>query len=129
MPSARIWRERNQRYLSEAASCDGCGAKHFPPRKRCDACGGQKFTLGPMASTGTLLTYTVIRTAPPGFANMVPYVVGVLEMDDGTRLMAQVADVAPEEVSMGMKVTLEFRKIRQEGRTGIIGYGHKVVPV
>ena len=82
-----------------------------------------------MAETGKVLTHTVIRTPPPGFANMIPYVVAVLEMDDGTRMMAQVVDVAPEEVSIGMRVALEFRKVRQDGRSGVIGYAHKAVPV
>jgi len=81
-----------------------------------------------MANTGKVLSYTVIRTAPPGFVNLVPYVVAVLEMDDGTRVLAQVADVAPEQAKVGMKVRLEFRKIRQQGRSGVIAYGHKAVP-
>ena len=81
-----------------------------------------------MAETGQVLTYTVIHTAPPGFANLVPYVVAVLEMDDGTRLMAQVADVAPEDVGIGTRITLEFRKVRQDGRSGAIAYAHKAVP-
>jgi len=128
MLTARIWRERNQRYRNEVARCTSCGAMHFPPRRICDQCGGRDFRRQPMSETGKVVTYTVIRTAPPGFANQVPYVVAVLEMDDGTRLMAQVADVAPNEVRIGMKVTLEFRKIRQQGRAGVIGYGHKAVP-
>jgi uncharacterized OB-fold protein len=49
-------------------------------------------------------------------------------MEDTTRLTAQVADVAPEDMKMGMKVRLEFRKIRSEGRTGVIVYAHKAVP-
>ena len=81
-----------------------------------------------MSDTGRVVSYTVIRVAPPRFAAEVPYVVAVLEMDDGARMMAQVADVKPEEMKMGMKVRLEFRKIFQHGRAGVIAYGHKAVP-
>ncbi len=81
-----------------------------------------------MSETGVVLTYTVIRVAPPAFAAHVPYVVAVLQMDDGTRLMMQVADVEPEDMRTGMRVRLEFRKIRQYGSTGVIAYGHKAVP-
>jgi len=102
---------------------------HFPPRLVCDECGGRELETCRMAETGKVLTFSVIRVAPPAFVQDVPYVVGVMEMDDGTRLMAQVGDVAPEEVRMGMRIRLEFRKLRQYGRTGVISYAHKAVPV
>ena len=81
-----------------------------------------------MSDTGKVVTYTVIRVAPPGFGGHVPYVVAVLEMDDSTRIMAQVVDVVPEDMSTGMRIRLEFRKIRQQGRSGVISYAHKAVP-
>lgn len=129
MITARIWRERRQRYLNEVAKCSGCGRMHFPPRAICDACGATEFVPVRMVETGKLLTWTVIRVAPHAFSQEVPYIVAVAEMDDGTRLMTQVADAAPEEIKAGMPVRLEFRKVRQWGRTGIIAYAHKLVPL
>ena len=82
-----------------------------------------------MTDTGKVVTYTVIRVAPPGFGGHVPYVVAVLEMDDSTRIMAQVVDVVPADMRTGMEVRLQFRKIRQQGRSGVISYAHKAVPV
>ncbi len=128
MISARIWREQKRRYRNEVGRCKGCGEMHCPPRKVCDRCGGREMEIRRMCDTGVVLTHTVIRIAPPAFAADVPYVVAVIEMDDGTRMMAQVADVEPEDVSMGMKVRLEFRKIKQYGPDGVICYGHKAVP-
>jgi len=129
MQTARVWRERNTRYRNEVGRCDGCGAMHYPPRLVCDACGSREMSPVAMAEEGRVLTYTVIRTAPPGFANEVPYAVAVIEMDDGTRLMAQVSDIAVGDLKTGLRVRLEFRKIRQDGRAGVICYGHKAVPV
>ena len=128
MVTARVWRERRQRYLNEVARCKGCGKLHYPPRLVCDGCRGRDFETRRMCETGQVLTWSVIRVAPPAFAQEVPYVVAVLEMDDGVRIMAQVADVATEEMKIGMRVRLEFRKIRQHGRTGVIAYAHKAVP-
>ena len=128
MITARIWRERRQRYSNEAARCKGCGRMHFPPRLVCDGCGGREFEMKRMADTGKVLSWTVIRVAAPAFAQEVPYPVAVVEMDDGTRIMTQVADVEPGQVRTGMRVRLEFRKIRQQGRSGVIAYGHKAVP-
>ena len=81
-----------------------------------------------MADAGKVLTFTVTRKAPPDLAAQSPYVVAILEMDDGTRTMAQVADIDPKDVAVGMRVRMEFRKIRQHGKSGVIAYGHKAVP-
>jgi len=55
--------------------------------------------------------------------------VGIIEMDDGARLTAEIADVRFEEVKIGMPVQLEFRRNYSDGEAGIIHYGHKAVPV
>ena len=127
MITARVWRERRQRYLNEAAKCAKCGKVHFPPRLICDGCRGREFEFVRLPETGKLLTWSVVRAGAPAFAQEVPYVVGIIEMDDGTRLMAQVADVEPARLAQGARVRLEFRKVRQHGRTGIIAYAHKAV--
>jgi hypothetical protein len=128
MLTARVWREKTVRYLSETSRCGGCGRTHYPPRAICDRCGGREMVAGRLPESGKVLTWSVIRVAPPAFAQEVPYAVAVIEMQDGTRLTCQLADVAPEDISAGMPVRLEFRKIRQYGRTGIIAYAHKAVP-
>ena len=128
MLTARIWRERGRRYRNEAARCCRCSKVHYPPLSVCTACGSRELEAVTMAETGRVITHTAIHVAPPEFASHVPYVVAVLEMDDGARLMAQVADVEPADVTSGMRVRLEFRKIREEGRSGLICYGHKAVP-
>jgi len=81
-----------------------------------------------MASTGKVLSFTVTRTAPADLSPEAPYVVAVLEMDDGGRMMAQVADIDPAEVRTGMRVRLEFRKVRTRRSDGVIAYAQKAVP-
>jgi len=129
MLTARVWREKNVRYRNEISRCGGCGRTHYPPRTICDRCGKRDMTRGRMAERGKVLTWSVIRVAPPAFTQEVPYAVAVVEMDDGTRLTCQLVDVDPDQIAVGMPIKLEFRKIRQYGRTGIIAYGHKAVPV
>ncbi len=128
MLTARVWRETNARYLNEISRCRGCGRTHYPPRKICDRCGKREMDSGRMAESGKVLTWSVIRVAPPAFAQEVPYAVAVVEMDDGTRLTCQLADVDLDRIAAGMRIRLEFRKVRQYGRTGIIAYAYKAVP-
>jgi uncharacterized protein len=127
--SARYWREIPQRYRLEAAKCTSCGKVFFPPRLTCKECGGREFEKVILPDTGKLMTYTIIRVAPSEFSDQAPYAVGVAELDNGVRLMAQVADVDFDEIKLGMPLKIEFRKVREEGEAGILCYGYKFVPV
>ena len=82
-----------------------------------------------LSNTGTVMTYTVIRVAPSQFTDEAPYAVGVVELDGGARLTAQIVDVPLEQIKIGQKVKVEFRRIREEGKAGILCYGYKCVPM
>jgi uncharacterized protein len=125
--SARYAREYPQRYRLEAGQCTKCGKVHFPPRLVCDACGAKTFEKTVLPDIGKLVTYTVIRTPPSDFVDQAPYAVGLIELENGVRLMAQITDCAPEEMAVGKAVKLEFRRISAEGEAGIINYGYKGV--
>ena len=58
---------------------------------------------------------------------MAPYVLAIIQLDEGPRLTAQV-DCKPEEIYIGMRVKAAFRKILEEGEDGIIHYGTKFIP-
>jgi uncharacterized OB-fold protein len=126
--SARYWREIPQRYRLEAGRCKGCGEVSFPPRIVCSGCGGRDFETVKLTPEGKLLTYTVIRVGPSQFADQTPYALGVAELAGGVRLTAQIADCEFDDLSVGMPVRIEFRRIREEGEAGIICYGYKFVP-
>ena len=127
MPSARYTREIPQRYRLEAGKCSSCGNVYYPPRRVCP-CGGREFETVELPNTGKVVTYTIIRVGPSDFVEEVPYGLGIVEVDGGVRLMAQIVDVPLEEIKTGMPVRLEFRKIYEEGEAGIICYGHKAAP-
>ena len=127
--SARYWREMPQRYRYEAAKCQKCGKVYFPPRLVCRECRSQEFEKTTLAKTGTVETFTVIRVPPSGFADEAPYAVGVVKLDDGVKLTAQIVDCDPGNISIGDRVRMEFRKIQEDGESGIICYGYKLVPI
>ena len=74
------------------------------------------------------MTYTIIRVPPGPFADQAPYAVGIVELDDGVRLTAQVVDCDFSGLAIGLRVRLEFRKLSEEGAAGVIYYGYKFVP-
>jgi len=127
--SARYWREIPQRYRYEAAKCTGCGKVFFPPRRVCSQCRGRRFEKTILPQEGEIETFTVIRVAPTGFGDEAPYAVGIVTLPGGVKVMAQIVDCAPEQLAIGDRVRLEFRRLRQDGESGILCYGYKFVPV
>ena len=51
----------------------------------------------------------------------------LLKLVDGARLTAQVVDCKLEDVEIGKKVKLMFRRIQKEGKSGILQYGYKAI--
>ena len=125
---ARYWREEPQRYRLEANKCKKCGKTYFPPRLICADCRSREFEPIKLKDEGKLLTYTVIRVAPSQFVDQSPYAIGIVELDGGTRVLTQIADCGPDDIQIGMRVKVEFRKIQEDGEAGILCYGYKCVP-
>ncbi len=128
MQVPRFWREIPRYYRLEAAACVQCDAIHFPPRKICPSCGANAFETVRLSGRGALTTFTIIRTPPSGFTDQAPYAVGIVELDEGVRLMAQITDCDVDTLKTGDRMIAKFRRIREEGRTGVIMYGYKFVP-
>lgn len=129
MPSPRYSREMPQRYRLEAGKCKKCGKIFFPPRLICDKCKSREFEKITLNENGKIITHTTIRVAPEQFNTQVPYNVAIIELNDGVRITAQVVDCKPEDVVIGKKVKIVFRKVQEEGSAGIICYGYKAVLV
>jgi uncharacterized OB-fold protein len=127
MPSPRYTREIPHRYRLEASKCKKCSKISFPSRLICPGCGSKDFEKIKLSDFGKIVTFTTIRVAPIQFATEVPYNVAIVELDDGVRITTQVVDCKPEDLAIDKKVKLVFRKLYEEGKTGIICYGYKAV--
>jgi uncharacterized OB-fold protein len=77
---------------------------------------------------GSVVSFTVIRVGPAQFADQTPYAVGIVELDGGVRITSQIVDCDLEQLAIGMRVRLEFRKLQEDGKGGILEYGYKCVP-
>ena len=128
MPSPRYWRETASRFRLEAARCAGCGHVAYPKQLVCPACRGTDWQPVALSKRGTVVTSTVIHVPPTDLANAAPIAMALVETPERARLMLQVVDCEPSSVVPGMQVSLEFRRIRREGRAGILCYGYKAVP-
>jgi uncharacterized OB-fold protein len=128
MSVARFWRKQPQRYNLIGTRCEACGSFFFPPRGFCPACRRDGTIVDhQFIGNGKVVTYTVIRTASEQFDMLTPYVLGIVELDEGPRFTAQII-CNPEEVYIGMPVRKVFRRFGSDGESGPLYYGTKFIP-
>jgi len=129
MSVPRYWREIPYRFRLEGVICKNCNHAFVPARKVCPVCGSTDLEHTAMPRTGTLITYSIIHTAPRGYIKQAPYAIGVIELDNGARVTAQITDCDFDEIKIGMRVEAVFRRITEHGDAGIIKYGYKFRPL
>ncbi|MCL2134548.1 MAG: Zn-ribbon domain-containing OB-fold protein [Candidatus Bathyarchaeota archaeon] len=91
-----------------AGKCLKCGKIHLPPRLMCDECYSTQFDWTQISNKGKLLTYTVIHIGSTQFQNLVPYVVGIIEIDNGLKIPGIIHGVAQEQLKIGMSLFVDF---------------------
>jgi hypothetical protein len=127
--SPRIWQLKDVRYRFLGVECKKCGRKYIGRRLVCPSCGSRELEAVKLSRRGKIYSYTVVRTPPRGRENYGPYILAIIELDDGVRVMGEVVDIDPSEVKIGMPVEVVFRKIGEESKAGIIYYGYKFRPL
>ena len=92
--------------------CGSCGRFWFPPANRCQHCWSERFAWTAVSGRGRLYSFTVFRRAyAPELADQLPYVVGVVELDEGPRLITNVVGCEPDEVRVDMPVEVVFEDL------------------
>lgn len=97
--------------------CDDCNKAYFYPRALCPMCFGRNTRWFQSSGKGTLHAFGIVHRAPhPGFADIVPYVVGMVELEDGVRLPTNIVEVQadPEHVKVGMAVEVTFDDVTEK---------------
>lgn len=129
MEIARLWREQPSNLRLEGTRCASCEALLFPMHVRCPNCGSKEMRTHRFQGMGSLLCRTVVYEAPRGFAGQVPYVAGLVKLDEGPVISAMITDVDPEDTTVGMRLEMVTRRIRCDCADSPIHYGYKFAPV
>ncbi|HDD45859.1 MAG TPA: Zn-ribbon domain-containing OB-fold protein [Candidatus Aenigmarchaeota archaeon] len=123
------WRRFRERYQLIGSKCEHCNGVFYPPRIVCPRCRRRgKVKSIKLSGRGRVYTYTIIRTPPEGFKIYTPYIIAIVELEEGAKILTQIVDCMPDEVYIGMPVKACFRKIKEENESGIILYGFKFKP-
>lgn len=105
------------------ARCKKCGALALPPRPLCTSCFGSGMEWVQFRGAGKLAAFTSIVVVPPpmvkeGFGKNNPYVVGVVELEEGAKIVARITGVdarKPAGIAVGTPLRAEFIRSGQEG--------------
>lgn len=89
--------------------CSKCGFVSFPPQADCPKCMGNEFTWVDLGRDATLVTFTRVHLPPASFAGVDPYVIAIGEMAGGSKVLAWLEGVKPEDAKPGMKIRVEPR--------------------
>jgi uncharacterized OB-fold protein len=94
--------------------CDRCGAHQLYARPFCLACHGPVSWVD-ASGRGSIYSFTVIRqNYLRPFRDWIPYVVALVDLEEGPRLMTNVVGVDPDDVHIGMAVRARFEPVSEE---------------
>jgi uncharacterized OB-fold protein len=109
-----------EKFLNEGklmgSRCQKCGTLAVPPRSICIKCYGSEMKWVAMNGKGKLAAFTCIAIGPPsmikeGYDRQHPYVSGVIELEEGAKVVARIEGVdgsKPETISIGTPLRIEF---------------------
>jgi uncharacterized OB-fold protein len=93
--------------------CEACKTVAFPPTVACGNCGQQAFTWAPMSGRGKVYSFVVYhRVYHPAFADKVPYVVAVVELEEGPRIISNIVGMPIADVVCELPVTVVYDEVR-----------------
>lgn len=98
--------------------CTACGHWIFYPRRHCDRCFSHAVEWREVSGAGQLYSYTVARIPTlPDFADEMPQMLAVVELDEGVRINTTMVGLAEDEIRVGMRVKPVFDTVRADGAT------------
>lgn len=106
--SLPYWNAARERRLV-IRKCKSCGELHFMPRYLCPVCWSDQLEWIDAKGTGHVHSFSVIhRASDPVFSSRVPYVIVLIELDEGPRMMANILGEDALSVAIGDPVKVRF---------------------
>jgi uncharacterized protein len=105
--SAEFWAAAAKHRLV-VPRCSETGAYFFPPERLCPGTSCASWSYVESVGAGTVATYSVVLRAPSADFD-VPYVLAVVDLDEGWTMLTNLVDCNPDSVTIGMRVRVSFR--------------------
>ncbi len=112
--SEAFWKAAKQHKLV-IQECKECKAKIFYPRKYCPECWSADLRWAEASGKGKVYSFSVMMDqVEPKFVDDLPYVLALVDLEEGIRMMTRIVECNPEEVKMDMDVEVVFNDITEE---------------
>jgi len=92
--------------------CSECGVLRHPPRPMCHECLSTKWEHVESSGQGTVNSWVVLHHPPiPGYE--LPVAIAVIDLEEGTRIVANVVDCPFDEIAVDMRVECSIEEIEE----------------
>ncbi len=92
--------------------CRDCEKPQFYPRSLCVHCHGSELEWRESAGRGNIVTYTQVMRPPlKAFNEMTPYVIALVDLDEGFRMMVNIVDLTDADVAIGSAIKIIFQTV------------------
>ena len=115
-PESDFYWEKAQAHELWLRRCIDCAKAYFYPRDICPGCGGRNVEWTQASGKGTLHTFAIVHRAPvPAFRDRVPFVVALVDLEEGPRIPTNLTgvDPAPDNITVGMHVEVAFEDVTE----------------
>jgi hypothetical protein len=111
--SVPFW-EAAKNHRLELPRCNACGQFWFPPSQSCPHCLAADFAWTPVSGRGTVFSFVVFhRVYHPAYEGDVPYVVALIALEEGPRMLSNVVGIPPDQVRCDMPVKVVFDDVTE----------------
>ncbi|MFQ5820843.1 MAG: Zn-ribbon domain-containing OB-fold protein [Candidatus Heimdallarchaeota archaeon] len=95
--------------------CKKCGIHIFYPRAYCPECLSSDLEWVASSGEGTVYSYSIIYHSPiREFESLVPYILAIIELKEGVRIMSNIVNCEPEDIHVGMAVEVVYEDISKD---------------
>ncbi|MFI6601541.1 Zn-ribbon domain-containing OB-fold protein [Nonomuraea sp. NPDC050536] len=92
--------------------CLACERHYFYPRPSCPRCGSERVEWVTASGRGTLYSYVINHRPARGFEDEAPYVIAVVELEEGVRMMTNLVgvEITPENLPLDLPLRVVFEQ-------------------
>ena len=94
--------------------CNTCSKAVFYPRSICPHCHADSLSWIVASGKGNIYSYTVAYQGFGTFAADVPFVVAIVELEEGARMMSRIVDTPRERIVVGAEVRVTFERVSED---------------
>ena len=114
-PWSRAFWEGTRRHELLIQECEECGAKIFYPRKYCPECWSAQLKWAKASGKGRVYCHTTTMAGVEDkFVEDLPFVLALVDLEEGVRMMGNIVDCDPGDVGIGMDVEVVFEDVTPE---------------